>query len=91
MKGYLIFLLFVIMGAGARTMFEIAYHGMGREHDFAPEADTMNLIWLAFWFIAMMVLDVLLIQMKNLPYRFLFIALLSVGVFAPIVYMYSTR
>ena len=40
MKYYLILLLFTIMGAGARTMFEIAFHALGREHDFAPAADT---------------------------------------------------
>lgn len=86
MRWYLIALLFVIMGAGARTMFEIAYHGMGREHDFAPAEDTKNLILLALWFIGMMVADVILLRKREIPYRNLFIGLLSIGVLLPVVY-----
>ncbi|MBL0309993.1 MAG: hypothetical protein IPP77_10025 [Bacteroidetes bacterium] len=86
MRWYLIALLLVIMGAGARTMFEIAYHGMGREHDFAPEADTINLILFALWFIIMMIADVVLLRKKDIPYRNLFIGFVSIGVFAPVIY-----
>lgn len=90
MKFYLITLLFIIMGAGARTMFEIAYHGAGREHGFAPQNDTQQLMWLTLWFILMMMADVILIRNKKLAYRNLLILLLSVGVFAPIVYKLLT-
>ncbi len=86
MKYYLIALLLVIMGAGARTMFEIAYHGAGREHDFAPQADTTRLIFLALWFVAMMIFDVLLMTNKNLRFRNIYIVLLSIGVLAPTFY-----
>lgn len=90
MKFYLITLLFIIMGAGARTMFEIAYHGAGREHGFAPQNDTQQLMWLTLWFILMMMADVILIRNKELAYRNLLILLLSVGVFAPIAYKLLT-
>ena len=60
MKWYLIALMIVIMGAGARTMFEIAHHGMGREHNFAPDQDTIQLIYLALWFVLMMMVNVII-------------------------------
>ena len=88
MRYYLIVLLFVIMGAGARTMFEIAYQALGREHDFAPAADTTRLIFLALWFVLMMVVDVLLIANKNLRYRNVFISLLTIGVLVPTIYKF---
>lgn len=86
MKYYLLFLLFIIMSAGARTMFEIAHQALGREHDFAPAADTTRLIFLALWFILMMIVDVLLLNNTDLKRRNFLIALLSVGVIAPIIY-----
>jgi len=76
MRYYLIALLFVIMGAGARTMFEIAHQALGREHDFGPEADTTRLIFLALWFVVMMVIDVILLRNKELKNRNIFIGLL---------------
>lgn len=88
---YLVVLLFVIMGAGARTMFEIAYHGMAFEHGAAPNADTYPLIALAVWYVLMMVGDVILIRKKELPSRNVLIAILSAGVFIPLVYMYVTQ
>ncbi len=74
------------MGAGARTMFEIAHQALGREHDFAPADDTMRLIFLALWFLVMMMADVILIRNKELKNRNVFIALLSLGVIAPILF-----
>ncbi|MFN8321927.1 MAG: hypothetical protein U0T74_04665 [Chitinophagales bacterium] len=91
MKYYLILLLFTIMGAGARTMFEIAFHALGREHDFAPAADTTRLILLAGWFILMMIADVILITHKDLRFRSAFIFLVSLGVFCPTIYMFLTK
>lgn len=91
MKYYLIFLLFIIMGAGARTMFEIAYHGAGREHDFAPAADTARLIFLALWFALLMVADVLLISYHQLRYRIFFILVVSLAVFIPVIYQILTH
>jgi cell division protein FtsW (lipid II flippase) len=91
MKYYLIALLFLIMGAGARTMFEIAHQALGREHDFAPAADTTRLIFLALWFIAMMMADVILLRHKELKNRNVFIALLSIGVIAPTIYQFISN
>ena len=91
MKYCLIALLFIIMGAGARTMFEIAHQALGREHDFAPAADTTRLILLALWFIIMMMADVILLRHKELKNRNLFIALLSIGVIAPTIYQFITN
>ena len=91
MKYYLLFLLFIIMGGGARTMFEIAHQALGREHDFAPAQDTIRLIFLALWFVAMMISDIILLRHKNLPYRNTGIALLSAGVLAPVGYMLLTH
>lgn len=85
MKYYLLALLLLIMGAGARTMFEIAYHALGREHGFAPENDTMRLIMLALWFVAMMIADVILLRHAELKNRNMLIVLLSIGVLTPIV------
>ena len=90
MQYYLLTLLLLIMAAGARTMFEIAHQALGREHDFAPDADTTRLIFLALWFVAMMMVDVVIIRNKQLPYRYLLIALLSLGVLAPIIYKLVT-
>jgi cell division protein FtsW (lipid II flippase) len=90
-KYYLIALLFIIMGAGARTMFEIAYQALGREHDFAPAADTTRLIILALWFVFMMVIDVILLRHKELKNRNIFIGLLSVGVFVPTIYKFISN
>ena len=90
-KVYLIFFLFIIMGAGARTMFEIAHQALGREHDFAPAADTTRLIFLALWFVVMMMADVILLRHKELKNRNLFIALLSIGVIAPTIYQFISN
>lgn len=79
------------MAAGARTMFEIAHQALGQEHDFAPAADTTRLIFLALWFIAMMMVDVIVLRNKELKNRNIFIALLSLGVFVPLVYMLLTH
>ncbi len=87
MKYYLIALLFVIMGAGARTMFEIAYQGMALEHDAAPNPKTYFYIFMALWFVLMMVADILLITNKTLKFRKALIGVLSIGVLAPIAYM----
>ncbi|MFN8285246.1 MAG: hypothetical protein U0V74_00760 [Chitinophagales bacterium] len=91
MKYYLIALLFVIMGAGARTMFEVAYHAMGREHNFAPAQDTVRLMFLAIWFILMMAADILLLFNLQNRNRIAFIILLSIGVLAPSIYMFITH
>lgn len=79
------------MGAGARTMFEIAHQALGREHDFAPAADTTRLILLAVWFMLMMIGDVLLLMNKETKGRMLWVVLLSVGVLSPIIYMLVTH
>lgn len=79
------------MGAGARTMFEIAHQALGREHDFAPAADTTRLIFLALWFVVMMMADVILLRHKELKNRNLFIALLSIGVIAPTIYQFISN
>ena len=91
MKYYLIALLFIIMSAGARTMFEIAHQALGREHDFAPAADTTRLIFLTLWFVIMMVLDVILLRNKELKNRNVFIGLLSVGVLVPTIYKFISH
>ena len=78
------------MAAGARTMFEIAHQALGREHDFAPAADTTRLIFLALWFVAMMVVNVIVLRHKEIKHRNIFIVLLSLGVFAPIIYKLLT-
>ena len=87
MKYYLIALLLVIMGAGARTMFEIAYQGMALEHDAAPNPQTYFYIFMALWFVLMMIADILILSNKTLKFRNAFAAALSVGVLGPIVYM----
>jgi hypothetical protein len=86
MKYYLILLLLMIMGAGARTMFEIAHQGLTQEHGLTPDGETQKLIYLALWFVAMMMVDVVLLRNKELKSRNLFVALLSIGVFAPVVF-----
>ena len=91
MKYYLIALLLIIMGAGARTMFEIAYQGMALEHDAAPNRETYFYIFMALWFVLMMVADILLITNKNLKFKNALVALFSVGVIGPIVYMLINR
>jgi hypothetical protein len=91
MKAYLLFLLFIIMGAGARTMFEIAYHGLTKEHGLTPDSETQQLILLAVWYVSMMVVDVLLLNYKEVVYRKVFIALLTLGIVAPTIYMFLTH
>lgn len=89
MTYYLIALLLVIMGAGARTMFEIAYHALGREHDsMKPDDDTLYLIYLIAWFILMMVADIVLLRNKTLKNRNVYIGLLSAGVLVPVIYKF---
>src|ERR1035441_10055086 len=87
MKYYLLALLLIIMGAGARSMFEIAYQGMAFEHGATPNAETYPYIFLALWYVAMMVCDVLLLTNKTFRYRNFLIGLISAGVFVPIAYM----
>ena len=87
MKYYLIALLLIIMGAGARTMFEIAYQGMALEHGSSPNPETYFYIFLALWYVLMMVADILLLTRKNMKFRNAFVALFSVGVLGPIIYM----
>lgn len=91
MKYYLLALLFLIMSAGARTMFEIAYHGLTKEHGLTPDRETQQLILLAVWYISMMIVDVLLLNYKEVRYRHVFIALLTLGVVAPSIYMFLTH
>lgn len=91
MKYYLLLLLFVIMGAGARTMFEIAHHALGREHGFAPAADTTRLMLLTLWYIAMMIIDVILLNNKEFRFRNIMVGILSTGVLIPTVYMFLTH
>lgn len=91
MKAYLLFLLFIIMAAGARTMFEIAYHGAGREHDFAPEADTTRLMFLALWYVAMMIATVFLLNNRTLKNAWIWVMMVSLGVCIPTFYMLFTH
>lgn len=91
MKYYLLFLLFIIMGAGARTMFEIAYHGAVREHEFAPGADTTQLMVLTVWYILMMICTVLLLNYRTIRHHHIFLTLLSIGVIAPTLYMFFCK
>ena len=79
------------MGAGARTMFEIAHQALGREHDFAPAADTTRLIFLVLWFVVMMMADVILLRHPEIKNRVTLTALVSVGVLAPTGYMLLTH
>ena len=55
MKFYLIALLLIIMGAGARSMFEVAYQGMALEHGATPNPETYFYIFIALWYVLMMV------------------------------------
>ena len=89
MKYYLLFILFLIMSAGAYTMFEIAHHALGREHDFAPAADTTRLIFFVVWLILLMIGDVILLRHANIPKRNIFILFLSVFVFASCAFVLS--
>lgn len=92
MKYYLLALLLIIMGAGARTMFEIAHQALGREHDgIAPAADTTRLIFLAVWYFLMVIPVVILLRNKDLKNRNLFIALLSAGILVPTIYQLVTH
>lgn len=86
MKYYLVLLLVVIMGAGARTMFEIAYLGMAFEHDTMSRRVAF-LIGLALWFVLMMVADVWIIMHPKLARNPVAVALLSLGVLGPVIYM----
>jgi hypothetical protein len=75
------------MGAGARTMFEIAYQGMALEHGSSPNPETYFYIFIALWYVLMMVADILLLTRKNMKFRNVLIMLFSLGVFGPIIYM----
>ena len=87
MKYYLIAILLVIMGAGARTMFEIAYQGMALEHGATPNRQTWFYIFLVLWFVLMMVADILILTNKSLKFRNTLAALLAPGVLGPVIYM----
>lgn len=91
MKYYLLFLVAVIMGAGARTMFEIAYHALGREHGFAPDSDTTFLIMLAIWFMLMMVFDILLLMNRHMKGIYWYVTALTLGIATPVIYMAVTH
>lgn len=91
MTYYLITLLFIIMGAGARTMFEIAHQGLTQEHGLIPDSETQKLIFLALWFVAMMMVTVVLIRNKELKSRNIFIVLLSIGVIVPTIYKFVSH
>jgi hypothetical protein len=91
MKYYLIALLLIIMAAGGRTMFQIAYDGMAKEHEFSPGKETGGLMILAVWYVLMMVATVLLLNYKDLPKRNLLIIMLSLAILGPTVYMFLTR
>lgn len=91
MKYYLIALLLLIMAAGARTMFEIAYHGLTKEHGLTPDSETQQLILLALWFIGMMIGDVLLLNYRQIRNHTIYVAMLSAGVLTPVIYMVLTH
>ncbi len=90
MKLYLLLLLFLIMAAGAFSMFEIAHHALGYEHDFAPDSATTRLIAVTVWLLLMMIMDVLLLNYREIPYRILWITFLTLGILAPIIFLYFT-
>lgn len=91
MKYYLVALLFIIMGAGARTMFEIAHQGLTQEHGLTPDGETQKLIFLALWYVVMMVADIVLLRHAEIKMRNVFIALMSIGILIPTVYMFLTH
>lgn len=72
-------------------MFEIAYHGLVKEHGLTPDTETQQLILLAVWYISMMIVDVLLLNYKEVRYRNMFVVLLTLGVVAPTIYMFLTH
>ena len=88
MKYYLIVLILIIMAAGGHAMFNIAYNGLTQEGSFGPNNETAFLIGLAIWFILMMVAAVLLLNYRNIKGLLVFVGLLTVGVLAPVVYMF---
>jgi len=88
MRFYLIALLLVIMGAGARSMFEVAYQGMALEHGASPNSETYFYIFIALWYVLMMVVDIILLTHKNMKFKNALVALFTIGVLCPIIYMY---
>jgi len=87
MKFYLLALLVIIMGAGARTMFEIAYQGMALEHGASPNPETYFYIFIAVWYVLMMVADILLLTHKDLKFKNILVGAFSFGVLGPVIYM----
>lgn len=88
MKIYVRILSLIIYGAMFRTMFHIAYLGMGKEHDgMAPTAEVTGYIVLALFFLALAIWNVVLIIQHNLPYKKVQVVSLSIMAFAPIAYM----
>ncbi len=86
MKYYLILLLIIIMGAGARTMFEIAYQGMAFEHDEMSHKVAF-LIGIAVWYVAMMIADILILTSAERRKNVVYVGLLTAGVAIPAIYM----
>ena len=91
MKYYLPALLLLIMATGARTMFHAAYNGMAVEHEFAPNAATSFYMIFSLWYVLLMIVDIILMRNKDLKGRNIYVALLSVAVFAPIIYMLVSK
>jgi hypothetical protein len=85
-KYYLVLLLLVIMFAGARTMFEIAYQGMAFEHDEMSKK-VAYLIGIAGWFVLMMIADVWVLMHPKLKQNLLIVLLLSIGVWGPAIFL----
>jgi hypothetical protein len=88
MKIYVRILSLVIYGAMFRTMFHIAYLGMGKEHDgMNPSSEVTAYILLAVFFLALAIWNVVLIIQENIPYKKAQVIALSVMALAPIAYM----
>jgi hypothetical protein len=85
---YIRILALLIFGAVLRTLFQIAYLGASREnHGFGPDVETRNYMFIALFFLILMIWSIVTIRKNDLPYRAAQIVGISVLAVPAMIYL----
>ncbi|HWB64964.1 MAG TPA: hypothetical protein VG603_15710 [Chitinophagales bacterium] len=87
MKYLLLAVLLITIGMASYAMFQIAYAAMAGEHGALPSGEIIRWMMFTFWFLLMMVTDVIVLRNKALKARNILAGLVTIGVLLPAVYM----
>ena len=86
---YIKILSIFIFGAVLRTLFQVAYLGASKEHHgFGPDSETSFYLWVALYFVLLMVCSIVIIRTPALKARSWQILLISLCAVPAMAYMF---